>query len=581
MKSVEVKFLILIGIFTSLFSFFLLYRTYAEVKRYVKEEVEKEVAIQLKFDLAIRQYIAEKVRPIMYSLVGKDEFIPETMSTSYVARSIFEEVRKEFPDNILKFSSDNPRNPANQAGPEELKMIEYFNNNPQVEKWTGDITLNGKEFIAKFSARRMEESCLPCHGDPADAPSSLLEKYGSTAGFHRPMNEVIGLDTVAVPMSKISKQLRSELIMNFIVLGTGLVMLFFAVLISFRFVVTNRLKIIIRHFQSISDQNSYSEIKPLEVKGRDEISILSRSFNTLAHKLKDSYDDLEEQVKKRTKDLNETNERIETILFSLPTGIVICDMETKKIIDANPKAISMIESPLSRIVDSKCDQFISRPEGGEFSFTDIGQALAYTLIAGAVLVYHGLLLRSDQHLLEEQKLEGQRRLYVAIVDSGNGRLGRLLSDHLQAQLPGLNIGRVPLTKTAREAMIVESQQQTSAEILKSADIIVSPWQLANEPAEEFIIDDEISDAYYQSQAHKLMLPRPQRGVTWIGVEPWQEKAIANEVEDVINQIAKGESPAAARRMSTAVIVLLVLASLFGLLILLPLVIQLLSLLIGF
>ena len=56
-------------------------------------------------------------------LIGPDEFIPEAMSTSFVARGVFEKVRRRFPETILKFSSDNPRNPANSATPEELQII--------------------------------------------------------------------------------------------------------------------------------------------------------------------------------------------------------------------------------------------------------------------------------------------------------------------------------------------------------------------------------------------------------------------------------------------------------------------------
>ena len=47
----------------------------------------------LQFDLAIRKYVAHQIRPRMYKLLKEDEFIPETMSTSYVARAIFEDVR--------------------------------------------------------------------------------------------------------------------------------------------------------------------------------------------------------------------------------------------------------------------------------------------------------------------------------------------------------------------------------------------------------------------------------------------------------------------------------------------------------
>lgn len=162
----------------------------------------------------------------MYELLGQEEFMPETMSTSYVARTIFEDVRKEFPDYIIKFSSDNPRNPVNQAGPEKLKVIEYLNNNPTLNKWEGMVLIDGKQYMAKFSARRMKESCLRCHGDTKDAPESLLKRYGATAGFHRPIGMIIGSDTVAIPMTTISEQLWSESIQTFLASGLSLLIFF-------------------------------------------------------------------------------------------------------------------------------------------------------------------------------------------------------------------------------------------------------------------------------------------------------------------------------------------------------------------
>jgi PAS domain S-box-containing protein len=62
------------------------------------------------------------------------------------------------------------------------------------------------------------------------------------------------------------------------------------------------------------------------------------------------------------KALRESYERIETVLFSLPTGIMIIDSETNEIIEANPQALSMIGSPLELIVGSKYHQFICAAE---------------------------------------------------------------------------------------------------------------------------------------------------------------------------------------------------------------------------
>jgi len=241
MRNIASKLLLSVGIVTILYFIFLIYQTYSLTNRRVREVVEQQASMALKFNLAIRKYIAENVRPVMYELLGKEEFMPETMSTSYVSRTIFEDVRKEFPDYIIKFSSDNPRNPVNQAGPEELKVIEYLNNNPNLNRWEGLVLIDGKQYMAKFSARRMKESCLRCHGDPKDALASLLKRYGTTAGFHRPIGMIIGSDTVAIPMKKISEQLWSESMPTFLASGLGLLLFFLAIIYTTKFIITNRL----------------------------------------------------------------------------------------------------------------------------------------------------------------------------------------------------------------------------------------------------------------------------------------------------------------------------------------------------
>ena len=201
-KSISIKFLVIVGVIVSLFSAFVLYHTWSDNHSQMNELLAKQSELALQFDLAIREYVEETIRPFAEQHVGQDEFIPETMSTSFVARSIFDKVHKKFPDYVIKFSSDDPRNPNNQAGPEEFEMIQYFNDNPKAQDWAGQIHLNGRPHLVQFSARRMKESCVRCHGDPRDAPQALLKLYGDKAGFHRPVGDVIALDTVAIPVDK-------------------------------------------------------------------------------------------------------------------------------------------------------------------------------------------------------------------------------------------------------------------------------------------------------------------------------------------------------------------------------------------
>jgi len=311
MKSIKFKLLISVGIVVLAFSIILLNRSYNLIHSNIERLIDQQVGLALSYDLAIRDYFAEKVRPLMYRLVDEGDFIPETMSTSFVARNIFEKVSKDFPDYIIKFSARNPRNLANLAGPAELKMIKYFNDNPQETTWDGEIPMGDKQYFAKFSAMRMEETCLRCHGDPADAPASMKIIYGATRGFYLPLGRIVGLDTIAIPVDKINKRLWSETANNFIMLGFALMALIVSMVLILRFVVTNRLSRIAEHFERTTDQDENGVIEPIEVLGKDEISTVAESFNTLALKVNEAYRLLESKVAARTMKLTSTKEALQ------------------------------------------------------------------------------------------------------------------------------------------------------------------------------------------------------------------------------------------------------------------------------
>jgi PAS domain-containing protein len=78
----------------------------------------------------------------------------------------------------------------------------------------------------------------------------------------------------------------------------------------------------------------------------------------------------------------ETHGRMETILFSLPSGIIIIDSDTNEIIEANPQALIMIGSPLELIVGSKYNQFISPVE----SNSSISDPEIYSSSSGGILI---------------------------------------------------------------------------------------------------------------------------------------------------------------------------------------------------
>ncbi|MBN2581735.1 MAG: PAS domain-containing protein [Planctomycetes bacterium] len=311
MKSITGKYVVVavaVGVASGIFLFL---HARSDSCQHVDELIGEQTALALEFDLAIRQYVADEVRPRVEKMAGGDTFEPETMSTSFVARSVFEKVRKQFPDYIIKFSSANPRNPENRAEADELQILDYFTQHPKAESWSGEITIMGKPHLARFAARRVEPGCLRCHGDPQDAPASLLARYGAEAGFGQQVGDVMAMDMVAIPRQRVQETINSHLAKQSVVLALGLVVLIGCMAVAFHYVAGRRLRSMARSFQAMAGASDSIHAGTLEVKGRDEIADLAASFNILAEKLRFSQARLEGMVADRTDELARANENLQ------------------------------------------------------------------------------------------------------------------------------------------------------------------------------------------------------------------------------------------------------------------------------
>ncbi len=307
MRSICVKFLVPLALSGLAFAAFLHHRAYRLAENHAVQLSDRQAALALEFNLAVRKYVAEEIRPRVTARLGPDEFEPETMSSSYVSRRVFEMVRAKFPGLLIKFASDNPRNPANQASPAELHFIRFFNDHPDTVQRSARVTVDGRAYQVYYHARRVEPGCLRCHGDPQDAPRPMLERYGREASFYRRVGEVIALDTVAVPLDDVRATLVAEGWRQSGVSVAGLAVLLTGIALLFRFSVSRRLRAMTRHFQAIAARSAGDPICLVPSSGRDEIADLAASFNALAGRLQATYDSLEERVAERTAALQRAN----------------------------------------------------------------------------------------------------------------------------------------------------------------------------------------------------------------------------------------------------------------------------------
>ncbi len=319
MKSIGAQFSFAVAAFAVVFCGIALYRIRTASMEHVEDSITTQAALGLEFELAIQEYTDEMLRWKRKKPNARDDFLCETMPTPYIARKIFDKVKRNFSDYMIKFSANNPHNPANKAGPDELWVIDWFRRNAGVARWSGKRRIDGVEYHTFISVRRIEQRCLQCHGSPENAPKALRDRYPGRGGFYHKLGDVAGMDIVGIPLGKMNAAMLSDVKTHLLATAIWLAVMFGAILIMFRYIVAKRLLGITRHFREAFLHAGEGPIGPLPVRGQDEISILAQSYNALAARLQASHESLEERVHERTTELQGTNQRLQ------------CEVEERKL----------------------------------------------------------------------------------------------------------------------------------------------------------------------------------------------------------------------------------------------------------
>ncbi len=208
-------------------------------------------------------------------------------------------------------------------------------------------------------------------------------------------------------------------------------------------------------------------------------------------------------------------------------------------------------------------------------FLDISQAFSYTLISVAIWLYHGRIIRQDGQVVHAAELAQLKQLHVAVIDAGDGLIGRTLADRLHEKAPGAIVHPIGLTETAVAALQTDAGGKTPLELLAEAEVIVGPWSMAVPAGHGGVISPDIAAAVTASPAQKILIPEPESGYAWAGVDNWKIENIAKEVAADVRALTLGEKLAAQRGLAPWVVVLLVLVSLCVLTSMVPAVLQLL------
>jgi len=243
-----------------------------------RQQVLQQAELMVESAQSTRGYTVEELKPLLDKLPEQPDFIRQTVP-AYAATETFNRMRKDFPEYSYKEATLNPTNPRDRAIDWEADVINYFRNNPNSKEFVGERDTPTGRSLYLAHPMAAKHACLVCHSVPEAAPASMIRTYGPGNGFGWGENEIVAAQIVSVPMAlpvRIADKAYNRLLIY-------LVGIFFATLAAVDLLLVF---IVIRPVQRLRDNadrlsKGDLETPQLEVRGKDEISALTASFNRM------------------------------------------------------------------------------------------------------------------------------------------------------------------------------------------------------------------------------------------------------------------------------------------------------------
>ncbi|WP_245867623.1 Sensor histidine kinase RcsC [Sporomusa silvacetica DSM 10669] len=299
-NSLTIKFMIGIAIITIvLMTVNLLwnirqYNFQAELEMKEKAEV---IAQQL---IATRSFIARKQDLINANYDGGYDF--KHLNPAAVGKGIGEIFNGY---SGYKFKQTRPivRDPYNAPDNFEIEAMKQLAADKNLKELWGYDEIDGNRVFRYLVPLYYDESCLSCHGKPVGLNDiSGYAKEGFSSG------EFAGSISVVFPMARFEAAQRTNI-------SSQIVFILFMVFVSIGLTYLMMEHIIIMPIRELTGKvaelgRGNLSAQLTEIQTYDEMRSLAEEFNTMASKLNELYNGLEEKVTERTALLSEANQRL-------------------------------------------------------------------------------------------------------------------------------------------------------------------------------------------------------------------------------------------------------------------------------
>lgn len=291
--SLQRKFLLGVGVIFLGFSLIIALLLYTREKSLLEEAAHEKAEMVMASVEATRSYVQEVLRPKMYQVLGRDAFLLEAMSTSYVSRAVMDRLKDTLPDYQIRRVALHARNPASDPKPFEVKLINFFADQPQLQSWQGIVQIAGQSSFVHSRPVYFTPDCMHCHGRPEEAPPDLLKLYGRERGFGYKPGDIAGITAVSIPVDVALAKIKERAFSIFGLSLSGLSLLYIGIFFFFNRVVIHSLRDLLEIFRhGLRDEKELQLLT--EAKSKDEIGELTAAAQVMVGHLHDTRQQLEE-----------------------------------------------------------------------------------------------------------------------------------------------------------------------------------------------------------------------------------------------------------------------------------------------
>ncbi len=295
-STLQMRFLLGVGLIFLFFSVVSALLLYYHERRLLEEDALGKSRLVMAVMEANRSYVQDVLRPRMYELMGKDVFVLEAMSTSYIGRAVMERFKSVLPEYSYRRVSRNARNPASEPTRFESELISYFASHPDEHSRRSIVSIDGSPHFLHARPVQFDESCMHCHGDPDDAPKALVDLYGPERGFGYQPGSLSGLMSVSIPVDLALIKIKGRAISVFAACLIAFSALYIVVCFFFNRVVIHNLRDLLQLFRrSLRDEDEFQLLRVATAK--DEIGELTAAAETMAGHLQRARRELEEHAR--------------------------------------------------------------------------------------------------------------------------------------------------------------------------------------------------------------------------------------------------------------------------------------------